>query len=131
MKVGDVGNRGAEADAIRLVFTEFEVLTGGDVLAQLRRLIKLWNHRRHVAISEVGWLHESGPVQVGAVRILRVEVWIQQRLSRNVVATRRACARHGLAATADADGRPALITGNRRNAPSADKRVEKRMHIGA
>src|SRR5215510_4089240 len=131
MTIGDVERRGAKLDAVCLAFTECEALTGGDVLTQLRRLIKIRDHRRHIAICEVGRLHESGSVQVGAVRILRVEVRIQQRLSRNVVATRSARARQGLAATADADGRPALVTMNRRNAPSAYKGIEKRMHISA
>src|SRR5262245_7140233 len=131
MTIGDVERRGAKLDAVRLAFTEFETLTGGDVLAKLRRLIKIRDHRRHVTISEVGRLHKGVFVQVGAVLVLRVEVRVQQRLSRNVAATRRSRARHSLAATADADGRPALITMNRRNAPSTDKSVESRMHIGA
>src|SRR5262245_30620296 len=131
MAVGDVERRGAKLDAVCLVFTEGEALTGGDVFTQLRRLIKIRDYRRHVTIREVGRLHESVFVQVGAVRVLRVEVRIQQRLSRNVVAARRARARQGLTAAADADGRSALITMNRRNAPPADKGVESRMHIGA
>src|SRR5262245_7780116 len=76
-------------------------------------------------------LDEGVPVQIAAVRILRVKVGIVERFSRNKVATRRARARHGLIAAADADGRPALITVNRRNAPSADEGVEYRMYIGA
>src|SRR5262249_38555178 len=86
---------------------------------------------RKIAIGEMAGLDEGVPVKIGAVRIFGVKVGFVERFSRNKVATRRACARHGLIAAADADGRPALITVNRRNAPSADEGVENRMYIGA
>ena len=129
--IGDIEGRGSEFDDVLLALTEVEVLADGDVLAQLIRLIQLRNHRGHVAVGEVGRLDEGGPVQIGAVRIRRVQVGVQQRLARNIAATGRTGARQGLAATADADGRTALITVDRRNAPVADDGVQHRVHVGA
>ena len=92
---------------------------------------KLRNRRGHVAVGEVSRLNEGRPVQIGAVRIRRVPVGIQQRLAGNVTAAGRAAARHGLAATTDAEGSAALVAVDARNIPVAEEGVEHRMHVGA